>query len=80
MDFQKHAVENSKLMIFNVRIPHKIMFLVKFAERKTPLKIIFYRKKPIQKKAYNGAYSVKKKRYVKDRNYQAVANGGNEIV
>ncbi|EFP04062.1 hypothetical protein CRE_27591 [Caenorhabditis remanei] len=41
---------------------------------------IVWMRKPIQKKSYNGAYSVKKKRYVKDRNYQPVANGGNEIV
>ncbi|CAL2048996.1 unnamed protein product [Caenorhabditis brenneri] len=38
------------------------------------------RKPTLRKRSYNGAYSVKKKRYVNDKNYQPVANGGNEIV
>uniref|UniRef100_A0A8R1I639 Uncharacterized protein n=1 Tax=Caenorhabditis japonica TaxID=281687 RepID=A0A8R1I639_CAEJA len=41
---------------------------------------IVWIRKPVQNKFFNGAYSVKKKRYVKDKNYEAVANGGNEIV
>ncbi|CCE71415.1 Poly-beta-1,6-N-acetyl-D-glucosamine biosynthesis protein PgaD [Caenorhabditis elegans] len=59
------------------------MIIGVFVAREVMLVLLDHRKikkKPIQKKAYNGAYSVKKKRYVKDRNYQAVANGGNEIV
>ncbi|KAF1746708.1 hypothetical protein GCK72_023165 [Caenorhabditis remanei] len=59
------------------------MIIGVFVAREVLLVLLDHRKikrKPIQKKSYNGAYSVKKKRYVKDRNYQPVANGGNEIV
>uniref|UniRef100_A0A1I7TZI6 Transposase n=1 Tax=Caenorhabditis tropicalis TaxID=1561998 RepID=A0A1I7TZI6_9PELO len=55
-----------------------------FVAREVMLVVLDHRKikrKPIQKRrSYNGVYSVKKKRYVNDKNYQAVANGGNEIV
>ncbi|UMM38984.1 hypothetical protein L5515_016223 [Caenorhabditis briggsae] len=59
------------------------MIIGVFVAREVMLVILDHRKirrKPLSRKRYNGAYSVKKKRYVNDKNYEAVANGGNEIV
>ncbi|CAI2357846.1 unnamed protein product [Caenorhabditis sp. 36 PRJEB53466] len=60
------------------------MIIGVFVAREVVLVLLDHRKikrKPETKKsAYHGAYSVKRKRYVKDKNYEQVANGGNEIV